>query len=53
MAAIKNGKVIDTSMGLTPLAGMMMGSRCGDIDASAVTYMMENLVKRHKRWLTT
>ena len=45
MAAIKNGKVIDTSMGLTPLAGLMMGSRCGDIDASAVTYMMEKLGK--------
>ena len=45
MAAIKDGKVIDTSMGLTPLAGMMMGSRCGDIDASAVTYMMEKLGK--------
>ncbi len=43
VAAIKNGKVIDTSMGLTPLAGLMMGSRCGDIDASAVTYLMEKL----------
>ena len=30
-------------MGLTPLAGLMMGSRCGDIDASAVTYLMEKL----------
>ncbi|WP_024989842.1 acetate kinase [Segatella albensis] len=43
VAAIKNGKVIDTSMGLTPLAGLMMGSRSGDIDASAVTYIMEKL----------
>ena len=41
VAAIENGKVIDTSMGLTPLAGLMMGSRCGDIDPSAVCYMME------------
>ncbi len=41
IAAIKYGKVIDTSMGLTPLAGLMMGSRCGDIDPSAVCYMME------------
>ncbi|MCD8288492.1 MAG: acetate kinase [Prevotella sp.] len=41
MAAILNGKCIDTSMGLTPLAGLMMGSRSGDIDASAVTYIME------------
>ena len=45
MAAIKDGKVIDTSMGLTPLEGLMMGSRSGDIDASAVTYMMEKLGK--------
>ena len=41
VAAIKYGKVIDTSMGLTPLAGVMMGSRSGDIDPSAVTYMMQ------------
>ena len=41
IAAIKYGKVIDTSMGLTPLAGLMMGSRSGDIDPSAVCYMME------------
>ncbi len=45
MAAIKDGKCIDTSMGLTPLAGLMMGSRSGDIDASAVTYIMEKLGK--------
>ena len=43
VAAIKDGKVMDTSMGLTPLAGVMMGSRSGDIDASAVTYIMEKL----------
>ena len=43
IAAVLNGKVLDTSMGLTPLAGLMMGSRCGDIDASAVTYLMEKL----------
>ena len=41
ISAIKNGKAIDTSMGLTPLAGLMMGSRCGDIDPSAVTYLMQ------------
>jgi acetate kinase len=46
MAAVLNGKVIDTSMGLTPLAGLMMGSRCGDIDPSAVTYLMEKLDKK-------
>jgi acetate kinase len=46
VAAIKNGKVMDTSMGLTPLAGLMMGSRSGDIDPSAVTYIMEKLHKK-------
>ena len=46
VAAVLNGKVIDTSMGLTPLAGLMMGSRCGDIDASAVTYLMDKLDKK-------
>lgn len=46
VAAIKGGKVIDTSMGLTPLAGLMMGSRSGDIDASVVTYLMEKLGKK-------
>ena len=39
ISAIRNGKCIDTSMGFTPLAGIMMGSRCGDIDPSIVTYM--------------
>ena len=46
VAAIKDGKVIDTSMGLTPLAGVMMGSRSGDIDPSAVTYLMDKLGKK-------
>ena len=46
LAAIKDGKVIDTSMGLTPLAGVMIGSRSGDIDPSAVTYIMEKLGKQ-------
>ena len=45
IAAVKYGEVIDTSMGLTPLAGLMMGSRSGDIDPSAVTYLMEKLGK--------
>lgn len=45
VSAVKYGKVMDTSMGLTPLAGVMMGSRSGDIDASAVTYIMEKLGK--------
>lgn len=46
VAAVKYGKVVDTSMGLTPLAGLMMGSRTGDIDPSAVTYLMEKLGKK-------
>lgn len=41
ISAVMGGKCVDTSMGLTPLAGVMMGSRCGDIDPSAVTYLME------------
>lgn len=39
ITAVKNGKSIDTSMGLTPLAGVMMGTRCGDIDPAAVLYV--------------
>lgn len=46
VAAIKGGKVIDTSMGLTPLEGLMMGSRSGDIDASVVTYLMDKTGKK-------
>ena len=44
ISAVKNGKVIDTSMGLTPLAGVMMGTRCGDIDPAVPLYLMQ---KRH------
>jgi len=40
MCAIKGGKSIDTSMGMTPLEGLMMGTRCGDIDATVVEYLM-------------
>ena len=43
IAAVKEGDCINTSMGLTPNAGLMMGSRCGDIDATVVTYMMQQL----------
>lgn len=45
IAAIQNGKVVDTSMGFTPLDGFMMGTRSGGVDPSAVTYIMkkENL----------
>ena len=41
IAAIKDGKCIDTTMGLTPLEGLMMGTRSGDIDAGAVTFIMD------------
>lgn len=41
IAAIKDGKCVDTSMGLTPLEGLMMGTRSGDIDAGAVTFIMD------------
>ncbi|NMM65654.1 acetate kinase [Clostridium sp. P21] len=41
ICAIKDGKVIDTTMGLTPLAGLVMGTRCGDIDPSIVPFLMK------------
>lgn len=41
LCAIQDGKCIDTSMGLTPLGGIAMGSRSGDLDPSVVTYIME------------
>lgn len=43
ITAINGGKSIDTSMGFTPLDGLIMGTRCGSIDASAVTYMQSKL----------
>ncbi len=42
IAAIKEGKCIDTSMGLTPLDGLMMGTRCGSIDPATVGFLMRN-----------
>lgn len=41
ITAIENGKVVDTSMGFTPLEGMIMGTRCGNIDASIVPFLMK------------
>ena len=41
ITAVKGGKCIDTSMGFTPLAGVEMGTRCGDIDPAVVTYIMK------------
>lgn len=41
IAAIKNGKSLDTSMGLTPVEGLIMGTRSGDVDAGVLTFIME------------
>lgn len=41
IAAVDGGKVVDTSMGFTPLAGLIMGTRCGDLDPSVVTYLAD------------
>ena len=41
IAAIKNGASFDTSMGLTPVEGLIMGTRCGDLDLGAMLFMME------------
>ena len=43
IAAVLNGKCIDTSMGLTPLEGLMMGTRSGDIDGGAITFIQKKL----------
>ena len=43
IAAVKDGKCVDTSMGLTPLEGLIMCTRSGDIDAGAVTFLMDKL----------
>ena len=42
IAAINGGKVVDTSMGLTPLAGLVMGTRCGDIDPEIMIFLRQN-----------
>lgn len=41
ITAVKDGKSIDTSMGLTPVEGLMMGTRCGDVDPAALLYIQE------------
>ncbi|MGE1061090.1 acetate kinase [Megasphaera paucivorans] len=41
LAAIKNGKCVDTTMGFTPLAGVLMGTRCGDLDPAIVLNVMD------------
>src|SRR6266542_5083617 len=42
LAAVKNGKCVDTSMGFTPAGGIMMGTRCGDIDPGVAWYLLQN-----------
>lgn len=41
LTAVKNGKSIDTSMGFTPLEGLVMGTRCGDIDPAIIPFLMK------------
>lgn len=43
LCAVENGKSVNTSMGLTPLAGIVMGTRCGDVDASVIDFMIQNI----------
>jgi acetate kinase len=43
IAAVKHGKSVDTSMGFTPLEGLVMGTRCGDIDPALVLYLMNTM----------
>ncbi|MCR4604899.1 MAG: acetate kinase [Eubacterium sp.] len=52
VSAIKNGKVIDTSMGMTPMEGLVMGTRCGDIDPTIVEYLAHSLNKSLEEVMT-
>ena len=45
ISAVKNGKVVDTSMGMTPMEGLVMGTRCGDMDPTIVEYLAHSLNK--------
>ena len=49
ISAVEEGRCVDTSMGLTPNAGLIMGTRCGDIDATIVPYMMDKLKINSKK----
>ncbi|MBR2792159.1 MAG: acetate kinase [Erysipelotrichaceae bacterium] len=53
LAAVKGGKCINTSMGFTPLAGIMMGGRSGDIDPSLIPYLMEKTGMDAKQLIDT
>ena len=46
ISAVENGKCVDTSMGLTPLEGLIMGTRCGDLDPA----IMEFIAKKENIW---
>ncbi|MBR6230006.1 MAG: acetate kinase [Eubacterium sp.] len=52
VSAIKNGKVVDTSMGMTPMEGLIMGTRCGDIDPTIVEYLAHCLDKSLEEIMT-
>lgn len=43
MAAVKGGRSVDTTMGMTPLEGLLMGTRCGDLDPAIVTFLIEEM----------
>lgn len=52
ICAIKNGKSIATSMGFTPIAGVIMGTRCGDIDVGLIPYVMSSTGKKFDEVMT-
>ena len=52
VSAIKNGKVVDTSMGMTPMEGLIMGTRCGDMDPTIVEYLAHCLDKSLEEVMT-
>ena len=52
ICAIKNGKSIATSMGFTPIAGVIMGTRCGDIDVGLIPYVMNSTGKKFDEVIT-
>lgn len=52
VSAVKNGKSVDTSMGLTPLEGLVMGTRSGDIDPAIIEYLAHNMNKSLEEVMT-
>lgn len=52
ISAVKNGKSVDTSMGLTPLEGLVMGTRSGDIDPAIIEYLAHNMDKSLEEVMT-